>query len=70
MFLAAVNHAKDVTGTYRDGKFAQMLDGLGVLSRGYPLSEETILKWRQRGGDAERHDPRRPMVDRMRESWT
>ncbi len=70
MFLAAVNHAKDVTGTYRDGKFAQMLDGLGVLSRGYPLSEETILKWRQRGGDAERYDPRRPWVDRLREVWT
>ena len=70
MFLAAVNHAKDVTGTYRDGKFAQMFEGLGVLSRGYPLSEETIKRWRLRGADAERYDPRRPWVDRLREVWT
>ena len=70
MFLAAVRHAKDVTGTYRDSEFAKILDGLGVTSNGEPVSEELIAKWRQRVSNAERHDLRRPMVDRLRESWT
>jgi len=61
MFLAAVNHVKDVTGTYRDGTFAQMFDGLGVTARGEPVSTETIRKWRQRKGVAGRQEPRRPM---------
>jgi hypothetical protein len=64
MFLAAVHHAKDVTGTYRDQEFAQILDGLGVKPQ---VSLDTIRKWRRRVGNAERDDPRRPAVDRLRE---
>ena len=63
MFLAAVNHATDVTGTYRAGTFAQMFDGLGGTARDAPVPTETIRKWRQRKGDAVRYDPRSLSAD-------
>jgi len=70
MFLAAVNHAKDVTGTYRDDAFARMFDSLDVTTSGELVSTETIRKWRQRPRPADQDNPRRPLVDRMRETWT
>ena len=69
LFLAAARHAKDVTGIYRDSEFARIFDGLGVTTHGTPVSEETVRSWRQRERDADRHDPRRPSVDHMREAW-
>ncbi len=68
-FVAAVNHVKDVTGTYRDGDVAQILDALGVTAHDEGISPETIRKWRLRAQTAERGDPHRPLIARMRELW-
>ena len=69
-FVAACNHVKDVTGTYREQDFAEILDGLGVKGRDEGVQADTIRKWRRRAATAARDHPNRPLVDRMREIWS
>ena len=52
-FIAALNHVKDVTGTYHDQGFVQMLDALGVKGRDQdPESTEESRDFKSRAGEA------------------